>query len=106
MLELGSKLRSGRDSVRSQLMCALSRQKRRSLSHIIPGAIKVGATELAAVSGNIPDEDTLKLAMVSSKDFPASSTLTGKIKFIIENTGDIEILADYVRGSKTTTITN
>ena len=69
-------------------------------------AIKVGATELAAVSGNIPDEDTLKLAMVSSKDFPASSTLTGKIKFIIENTGDIEILADYVRGSKTTTITN
>ena len=69
-------------------------------------AIKVGTTELAAVSGNIPDEDTLKLAMVSSKDFPASSTLTGKIKFIIENTGDIEILADYVRGSKTTTITN
>ena len=45
-------------------------------------AIKVGATELAAVSGNIPDEDTLKLAMVSSKDFPASSTLTGKINLL------------------------
>ena len=75
-----------------------------------PGAymleIKVGNTELAAVPGVIPDENSLKLATVSSKDFPPSSTLTGKVKVIIKNTGTTEILADYVRGTKTTTIIN
>ena len=75
-----------------------------------PGAymlkIKVGDTELAAAPGVIPDENSLKLATVSSKDFPPSSTLTGKVKVIIKNTGTTEILADYVRGTKTTTIIN
>ena len=75
-----------------------------------PGAymleIKVGNTELAAVSGVIPDENSLQLATVSSKDFSPSSTLTGKVRVIIKNTGTTEILADYVRGTKTTTIIN
>ena len=75
-----------------------------------PGAyslqIKVGTNVLGTVSGVIPDADALRTVTISSKDFPAKPNWTGNIKLAIENTGNIEILADNVTGTKTTTTIN
>ena len=75
-----------------------------------PGAyslqIKVGTNVLGTVSGVIPDADALRTVTISSKDIPAKPNWTGNIKLAIENTGNIEILADNVTGTKTTTTIN
>ena len=75
-----------------------------------PGAyslqIKVGTNVLGTVSGVIPDADALTTVTISSENFAPKPNWTGNIKLAIENTGPIEILADNVTGTKTTTTIN
>ena len=75
-----------------------------------PGAyslqIKVGTKVLGTVSGVIPDDNALTTVTISSENFDDKPNWTGNIKLAIENTGNIEILADNVTGTKTTTTIN
>ena len=75
-----------------------------------PGAyslqIKVGTKVLGTVFGGIPDADALTTVTISSENFDPKPNWTGNIKLAIENTGPIEILADNVTGTKTTTTIN
>ena len=68
--------------------------------------IKVGTKVLGTVFGGIPDADALTTVTISSENFDPKPNWTGNIKLAIENTGPIEILADNVTGTKTTTTIN
>ena len=68
--------------------------------------IKVGTRVLGSVSGAIPDDNALTTVTISSENFAPKPYWDGNIKLAIENTGDIEILADNVTGTKTTTTIN
>ena len=68
--------------------------------------IKVGTKVLGTVFGGIPNADALTTVTISSENFDPKPNWTGNIKLAIENTGPIEILADNVTGTKTTTTIN